>query len=115
MALVSKESKGKPSPAAYKPISNTLDGRKPSLHAKFATIDVHKKNSFPGVGTYDTKDMPNLNQKRSEYRSFGKGKRTDRMKDELRETMCKPGPGGYDGTSFTHKKSSPKCSFGRAA
>lgn len=37
------------------------------------------------------------------------------MKELLRETSSKPGPGGYDGTTFTHKKSSPKCSFGKAA
>jgi hypothetical protein len=46
---------------AYDIPSKIVEGPKSAMHQRCDRLDMNKKNNFPGAGTYELMDAPNLN------------------------------------------------------
>ena len=63
------------------------------MHARSIGQDMVKKNNYPGAGTYELMNKPNMNHRNSASYAIGK---ESRARDPImKESSYKPGAGTY--------------------
>ena len=107
--MAPKHLKGNPAAGSYTIPSKLVEGPKAGMHALCNSIDMNKKNNFPGAGTYELQNIGNKNMKNSPQ--FSMGKETRDRNPHFKEQKQKPGAGTYDGTHDLKKKA-PSFGFG---
>lgn len=64
------------------------------MHAKTDSVDSDKKKNFPGPGTYNLQDSPNLRHSKMPAYRMGSSERP--ALSGSKEVLAKPGPGTYN-------------------